>query len=407
MRKHVLHIALLCLLLMGALLFASCEQARSIVKSEIVNGELILTYSDGSVENLGVVVGEKGDQGETGATGATGETGPQGPQGEAATDENPQGLDFFPLPDGTYAVSAGKSFFLEEIVIPATYQGKAVTCIGSPSGVNASSTASGFCAAPNLRSITIPDSVTSIGACAFQSCTNLTSVTIPANMTGIGSYAFENCSSLTSVTIPNSVTSIGEYAFYNCSSLTSVTIGSGVTSIGSEAFYGCSKLVEVYNLSTLNITKGGYDNGYVGCYAKNIYTATAGGSKLFTDANGYQFYDGGTARYLMGYMGTDTELTLPADCNGNNYAIYQSAFYNCSSLTSVTVPDGVTDIGDNAFAGCSSLTSVTFENPDGWWYADSSAAASGTSISTDSLANTSTAATYLKSTYSYYHWKRG
>ena len=74
MKKHVLHIALLCLLLVGALLLASCEQARSIVKSEIVNGELILTYSDGTVDNLGAVVGEQVDRGETGATGAAGIT---------------------------------------------------------------------------------------------------------------------------------------------------------------------------------------------------------------------------------------------------------------------------------------------------------------------------------------------
>ena len=110
-----------------------------------------------------------------------------------------------------------------------------------------------------------------------------------------------------SITIPATVTYDG--------------VAYSVTSIGSSAFDNCYKLVEVYNLSSLNITKGSSGNGYVGCYAKNIYTATAGESKLFTDANGYQFYDDGTERYLMGYMGTDTELTLPADCNGNNYAI--------------------------------------------------------------------------------------
>ena len=74
----------------------------------------------------------------------------------------------------------------------------------------------------NLTSVTIPNSVTSIGNSAFAFCSNLTSVTIPNSVTSIGGYAFQRCSSLTSVTIPNSVTSIGDYAFSGCSSLTSI-----------------------------------------------------------------------------------------------------------------------------------------------------------------------------------------
>ena len=71
-------------------------------------------------------------------------------------------------------------------------------------------------------SVTIPDSVTSIGSYAFRDCTSLTSVTIPDSVTSIGWYAFRGCDSLTSVIIPKSVTSIGNYAFQNCTSLTSV-----------------------------------------------------------------------------------------------------------------------------------------------------------------------------------------
>ena len=69
-------------------------------------------------------------------------------------------------------------------------------------------------------------------------CSGLTSVTIPNSVTSIGNHAFRYCFGLTSVTIPNSVTSIGDEAFYDCSGLTSVTIGSGVTSIGNNAFDG-------------------------------------------------------------------------------------------------------------------------------------------------------------------------
>ena len=81
---------------------------------------------------------------------------------------------------------------------------------------------------------------------AFSHCTSLTSVTIPDSVTSIGEYAFSSCTSLTSVTIPDSVTSIGNNAFYNCTSLTSVTIGNSVTSIGHGAFTRCTSLKEVY-----------------------------------------------------------------------------------------------------------------------------------------------------------------
>ena len=245
-----------------------------------------------------------------------------------------------------------------------------------------------------LTSATIGNSVTNIGSYAFEGCSNLqdiyitdiaawcnisglnnlmlyssnnknlyinnelvTSITIPNSVTSIGNYAFYGCSGLTSITIPNSVTSIGNRAFSSCSGLTSITIPNSVTSIGDSAFYGCYRLIEVYNKSTLSITAGSFSNGYVAYYAKNVYT-TEGGSKLTTDENGYVIYTDGDEKILVAYTGTKTELTLPADITQIN----KYAFCDCSGLTNVTIPNSVTRIGYSAFWGCSSLINITIPN---------------------------------------------
>ncbi|MBE6635940.1 MAG: leucine-rich repeat domain-containing protein [Ruminococcaceae bacterium] len=205
-----------------------------------------------------------------------------------------------------------------------------------------------------ITGITIPDSVVTLGKGAFNGCCNLSEITIGKSVTVIGEGAFFSCLGLTSIIIPDSVTSIGDRAFSSCSGLTSVTIGNSVTAIGDRAFEGCNKLVEVINHSALDIIAGSEDNGYVGYYAKEVHT---GESKIVNN-NSYLFYTHDGVNYLLGYIGNGKELTLPENCNGENYRIYTKAFFFNYNITSVIIPDSVTIIGDSAFSQCSSLTTI-------------------------------------------------
>ena len=175
-----------------------------------------------------------------------------------------------------------------------------------------------------LRNVTIPNSVTSIGGIAFSNCGNLTYINIPNSVTSIGNEAFEYCRSLTSLEIPNSVTSIGNEAFKGCTGLTSIDIPNSVTSIGNKAFYECSKL------TTVTV----YSNSIV--------------SKEYSSENS-----------LKDIFGTQVQEYIV----GNEVqSIGQYAFYGSSGLTSITIPNSVASIGQSVFSGCYGLTSVTVED---------------------------------------------
>lgn len=222
------------------------------------------------------------------------------------------GLSFTLNDAGTEYKVCGNNESDTHIIIPPIYNGIPVTSIDGY----------GF-ASETMKTITIPDSIKSIGQGAFSQCPNLESVTLPNGITEIPENTFFNCPNLTNVTIPNSVTSIGEQAFWCCTKLDNVILPNNITSIGEEAFYSCESLSSI----------------------------TIPDSMTYIEYR--SFYD---CRNLK-------TVILPDSIK----EIKGSAFFGCVRLEQLYLGKGLTDIHGVAFGNCNKLSVIYYSGSSLDW----------------------------------------
>ena len=261
----------------------------------------------------------------------------------ACKEKSTAGLKYTLKSDGTYEVSQGNTYNLEEIIIPSSYQGKKVTSVNARSFNNSA-----------LKRIIIPESVTSMGQSTFIGCENLqytvkdelkylgnkdnpylwlmgvesdeiTQATIHMLCKRIGVAVFKDCTHLTDVVMPNSVAFMGHSVFGRCTQLKNITLSKSLTSIPINTFYGCDSLTSITIPDRITSIE---KSAFYSC------------DKL-------------------------TSIKIP-DCVT---LIDKDAFHACDKLTSVTIGKGVTSISRNAFLFCDALTSVVFSDTSTWYMA--------------------------------------
>ena len=268
-------------------------------------------------------------------------------------------------------------------------------------------------------------SPTSENESVFKDCAKLKSVLLPDGLSTIGSHAFKNCA-ISSVYIPPSVKTIGSMAFYRCKNIDSIKMD-GVETIGDSCFYGCKALTDV---SIKNVKSVG---GYAFAYCDGLKTAcleniqAVGNRCFYNDANLESVVLANVNSIGTRAFSSDGKLTLISMSNVNEIRdfafekcakladvkidaciVEQGAFENCAVLTSVTIGSRVAELRNyykssseahKVFEGCGALSSVEFEDAANWRYKYSNSY----SVSLD-LGNAASNASYLKGYRGEYVW---
>lgn len=267
--------------------------------------------------------------------------------GSAAALTIPSSLDGHTVKQiGSYAF--GKNTTLTSVSIPETvteleysaFTGcTSLTAVTIPSGLTSAGSLSNgaFSGCSALTTVQFGSGLASIPEALFEG-TGLKTVTLPESVTSIGSWAFANCAKLEQVSFPANLTSIGLSAFENCTALTAVTLPKRLTELGSAVFENCSALKSVWIPKSL--TDNGLGDGFKGCTALTDITFETGITKIAD-----RQFDGSPIK----------SITIP----GTVTTVGMSAFSDCANLTAIDLPSSVTEIDGHAFEKCTALTAVT------------------------------------------------
>ncbi|MBQ8866350.1 MAG: leucine-rich repeat protein [Bacteroidaceae bacterium] len=192
-----------------------------------------------------------------------------------------------------------------------------------------------------IKSLVIPNSVETIGDNAFNGCEKLATLSLGNSVDTIGAGAFYNCKALTSVEIPNSVKKIGDNAFNGCEKLATLSLGNSVDIIGAGAFYNCKALTSVEIPNSVKVIS---DQAFRVC--DNLSSVTLGDS---LQTIGFAAFADNPSL---------TSIEMPNSVT----TLSREAFYNCNNLTSVTLSNSLQTIGERAFMYCRALESIEIPN---------------------------------------------
>ncbi len=235
----------------------------------------------------------------------------------------------------TVSANVGDTFTTGNITYKVTSENDNVIDVAAQSPQSTEITAATIPSTVSNGNVTY--NVTGIGHEAFSGCMNLKTVSLPTTLTWIGAYAFNGCASLTVINIPSSVTSIGRQAFAGCSNLSKVTLNADIECMGDDVFLGCTALKSV----TL---PPGFTKIGGGMFERCGSLATVDMEEGITAIGDYAF------------AGCElSEIIVPTGTE----SIGDGAFAFGSDLTAIAIPNSVEHVGNAAFFGCVGLTHVT------------------------------------------------